>query len=144
MPGASEQTRRVKIVNANWAADQDGDHGRFEVMMVTEDDQTYVDVDRRGSVHGDQQRPAGLLTSARCTQLPQRLFQTETCAVLAAVNAERSQPAQRYFSSNPVMRAMRSSSAGQAYRNGMRRNRPLPSADTVTWFDVNCWVTMSY
>jgi hypothetical protein len=42
MPGASEQTRRVKIVNANWLAGRDGDHGRFEVMMVTEDDQRHV------------------------------------------------------------------------------------------------------
>jgi predicted nucleic acid-binding Zn ribbon protein len=42
MPGASEQTRRVKIVNANWVAGRDGDHGRFEVMMVTEDDQRHV------------------------------------------------------------------------------------------------------
>jgi hypothetical protein len=42
MPGASEQTRRVKIVNANWVAGPDGDHGRFEVLMVTEDDQRHV------------------------------------------------------------------------------------------------------
>ena len=42
MPGASEQTRRVKIVNANWAAGPDGDDGRFEVMMVTVDDQRHV------------------------------------------------------------------------------------------------------
>ncbi|HEX9529122.1 MAG TPA: hypothetical protein VF951_16615 [Streptosporangiaceae bacterium] len=42
MPGASEQTRRVKIVNTNWAAGPDGDHGRFEVMIVTEDDQQHV------------------------------------------------------------------------------------------------------
>jgi hypothetical protein len=26
----------------------------------------------------------------------------------------------------------------------MPRNRPFPSADTVTWFDVNSWVAMSY
>jgi len=32
----------VKIVNANWMAGPDGDHGRFEVMIVTEDDQTHV------------------------------------------------------------------------------------------------------
>jgi len=32
----------VKIVNANWAAGPDGDHGRFEVMIVTEDDQRHV------------------------------------------------------------------------------------------------------
>jgi predicted nucleic acid-binding Zn ribbon protein len=42
MPGASEQTRRVKIVNANWAAGRNGDHGRFAVMMVTEDNQRHV------------------------------------------------------------------------------------------------------
>ena len=42
MPGASEQTRRVKTVNANWVAGQDGDPGRFEVLMVTEDDQRHV------------------------------------------------------------------------------------------------------
>jgi hypothetical protein len=46
MPGASKDTRRVKIMNANWApggadgAEGDGD-GHFEVMIVTEDDQQY-------------------------------------------------------------------------------------------------------
>jgi hypothetical protein len=42
MPGASEQTRPVTIVNANWVAGPDGDHGRFEIMIVTEDDQRHV------------------------------------------------------------------------------------------------------
>jgi hypothetical protein len=42
MPGASEQTRRVKIVNANWVAGPDGDDGRFEVMLVTEDDEKHT------------------------------------------------------------------------------------------------------
>jgi hypothetical protein len=42
MPGASEQTRRVKILNANWAPGPDGDDGRFEVMIVTEDGQQYT------------------------------------------------------------------------------------------------------
>jgi hypothetical protein len=42
MPGASEETRRVKILNANWLpADNEGD-GRFEVLIVTEDDQRHV------------------------------------------------------------------------------------------------------
>jgi hypothetical protein len=41
MPGASEQTRRVTVLNANWVAGPDGDDGRFEVMIVTEDDQQY-------------------------------------------------------------------------------------------------------
>jgi predicted nucleic acid-binding Zn ribbon protein len=42
MPGASEQTRRVKIVNANWVGGSDGDDGRFEIQIVTEDDQRHV------------------------------------------------------------------------------------------------------
>ncbi len=42
MPGASQQTRRVKIVNANWLAGPDGDHGRFEIQIVTEDDRRHV------------------------------------------------------------------------------------------------------
>jgi hypothetical protein len=42
MPGASEQTRPVKIVNANWVAGPDGDHGRFEIMFITDDDQPHV------------------------------------------------------------------------------------------------------
>jgi hypothetical protein len=42
MPGASEQTRRVKILNANWVAGQDAADGRFEVMIVTDDDQQHL------------------------------------------------------------------------------------------------------
>jgi hypothetical protein len=42
MPGASQQTRRVKVLNANWIAGPDGDDGRFEVMLVTEDDQQHT------------------------------------------------------------------------------------------------------
>jgi hypothetical protein len=42
MPGASEQTRRVKILNANWVPGPAGDDGRFEIMIVTEDDQQYT------------------------------------------------------------------------------------------------------
>jgi hypothetical protein len=41
MPGASEQTRRVKAVNANWVAGPAGEDGRFEVMLVTEDDEQH-------------------------------------------------------------------------------------------------------
>jgi hypothetical protein len=41
MPGASEETRRVKILNANWIPDGAEGDGRFEVMIVTEDDQQY-------------------------------------------------------------------------------------------------------
>ena len=42
MPGASDQARRVKIVNANWKARSDGDHGRFEVQLVTDDGQRHA------------------------------------------------------------------------------------------------------
>jgi hypothetical protein len=42
MPGASEQTRQVKIVNANWVAGAEGDDGRFEVMVVTEDGEQHT------------------------------------------------------------------------------------------------------
>ena len=42
MPGASEQTRRVKILNANWTPAPEGGDGRFEVMIVTEDDQQHT------------------------------------------------------------------------------------------------------
>jgi len=42
MPGASQQTRRVKVLNANWVAGPDGDDGRFEVMIVTDDDQQHT------------------------------------------------------------------------------------------------------
>jgi hypothetical protein len=38
MPGASEQTRRVKIMNANWVAGADGEDGRFELLVITSDD----------------------------------------------------------------------------------------------------------
>src|SRR5262250_905656 len=42
MPGASAQTRRVKIVNANWKAGSDGDHGLFLVQLVTDDGQRHA------------------------------------------------------------------------------------------------------
>jgi hypothetical protein len=42
MPGASKQTRRVKVLNANWTAGPDGDDGHLEVMIVTDDDQQHI------------------------------------------------------------------------------------------------------
>jgi hypothetical protein len=41
MPGASPETRRVKVLNANWHSDIDAPDGRFEVMIVTDDDEQY-------------------------------------------------------------------------------------------------------
>lgn len=42
MPGASETTRRVKIMNANWNAGPDGDDGHFQLMLVTDDDERHI------------------------------------------------------------------------------------------------------
>jgi hypothetical protein len=42
MPGASQETRRVKILNANWGPDGAKGDGIFELMIVTEDDQHYA------------------------------------------------------------------------------------------------------
>jgi hypothetical protein len=42
MPGASEQTQRVKILNANWVPGADGGDGRFEIMIITGDDERHV------------------------------------------------------------------------------------------------------
>jgi hypothetical protein len=42
MPGASEQTKRVKVLNANWVAGPDGADGQFQILIVTDDDQRHV------------------------------------------------------------------------------------------------------
>ena len=42
MPGASEQTSQVTVLNANWTAGPDGTDGRFAVMMVTADGQQHT------------------------------------------------------------------------------------------------------
>jgi hypothetical protein len=42
MPGASDETRRVTVLNANWAPGADGDDGRFELLVITDDDQHHV------------------------------------------------------------------------------------------------------
>jgi hypothetical protein len=42
VPGASDEARRVKIMNANWIAGGDGDDGHFELMIVTSDDRHHV------------------------------------------------------------------------------------------------------
>ena len=41
MPGASAQTRRITAMNANWAPAEDHPDGRFELMLVTEDDEQH-------------------------------------------------------------------------------------------------------
>lgn len=43
MAGASDQTRRVRVVNANYeAADTPGKAGTFALLIVTEDDKRHV------------------------------------------------------------------------------------------------------
>jgi hypothetical protein len=42
MPGASAATRRVKTVNANWTAPAEDGDGRFELMLVTDDDERHI------------------------------------------------------------------------------------------------------
>lgn len=42
MPGASDSTRRVDVVNANWTAGEDGSDGVFQLLLVTEDGQRHV------------------------------------------------------------------------------------------------------
>lgn len=42
MPGASEQTSQVTVMNANWVAGGDGEDGRFEVMLVTAEGQQHT------------------------------------------------------------------------------------------------------
>jgi hypothetical protein len=41
MPGASEQTSQVKVLNVNWTAGTAGGDGTFEVMIVTADDEQH-------------------------------------------------------------------------------------------------------
>jgi hypothetical protein len=41
MPGASKRTRQVTVLNANWIAGPDGDDGRFELMLVTQDGEQH-------------------------------------------------------------------------------------------------------
>lgn len=42
MAGASEQTQKVTVVNANWEAGADGTDGTFRFMLVTEDAERHV------------------------------------------------------------------------------------------------------
>jgi hypothetical protein len=42
MPGASEEARRVEVMNANWVAGGDGEDGGFELMIVTSDHRKHV------------------------------------------------------------------------------------------------------
>lgn len=41
MPGASQQTHRVRNINANWNPDVEPPDGRFELQVITDDDERY-------------------------------------------------------------------------------------------------------
>ena len=42
MPGASERTRRVTTVNANWVAGHGETPGRFAVLLMTDDGERHT------------------------------------------------------------------------------------------------------
>jgi hypothetical protein len=42
MAGASEHTRRVTVVNANWSAGEPGGDGTFAFLLVTEDEERHT------------------------------------------------------------------------------------------------------
>jgi hypothetical protein len=76
MPGASQQTRQVKIVNANWSAAADGEDGRFEVMLITED----------GERHVVAPSPAAVTAIIALTQAPTILLWDPESRTLIAAN----------------------------------------------------------
>lgn len=41
MPGASAETRRVKNLNANWSPGTEASDDRFELQIITDDDQHH-------------------------------------------------------------------------------------------------------
>lgn len=42
MPGASEHTRRVTTVNANWIASRGGRPGCFKILFITDDGERHA------------------------------------------------------------------------------------------------------
>jgi hypothetical protein len=75
MPGASEQTSQVKVLNANWTAGPDGTDGRFEIMIVTAD----------GQQHTAAPSPAALSTLLALAKAgPILLWDPEVQALIAA------------------------------------------------------------
>jgi hypothetical protein len=68
MPGANEHTQQVKELNANWTAAADGEDGRFDLMLVTQD----------GERHTISPGPAALLALARADTI--LLWDPDGCA----------------------------------------------------------------
>jgi hypothetical protein len=82
MPGASEQTRRVKVLNANWVAGPDGEDGRFEIQVITADDQR----------HTIAPSPAAMTALIALTQADTVLAWDPTDRTLIAANVSGSMP----------------------------------------------------
>ena len=66
VPGASEQTRRVKIVNANCVAGPDGADGQFKLLLITADDQRHVLTHSGLGDRPDRAHPGGHGPGLRC------------------------------------------------------------------------------
>jgi hypothetical protein len=76
MPGASQQTSQIKVLNANWTAGPDGEDGHFEVMIVTADDQQ----------HAINPSPAAMTALMALTQADTILLWDPTNRTLIAAN----------------------------------------------------------
>jgi hypothetical protein len=76
MPGASQQTSQIKVINANWTAGPDGEDGKFEVMIVTTDDQQ----------HAINPSPAAMTALMALTQADAILLWDPTNRTLIAAN----------------------------------------------------------
>lgn len=75
MAGASDQTLRVKYVNANWVAGEDGGDGDFALLIVTEDDVRHTVAPSTAAV-------VGLLALVNST--PVLLWDSEARTLIAA------------------------------------------------------------
>jgi hypothetical protein len=82
MPGASEQTRRVKVLNANWVAGPDGADGQFQVLIVTDDDRQ----------HGLQPSPAAMAALVALARADTVLAWDPTNRTLIAANIVGTMP----------------------------------------------------
>ena len=70
------------------------------------------------------------------------LSQIETCEGLSPVKGERSQPDHRSRSDMPASFAIRSSSDGHTYRNGIVNSR-TPDPLATKWCETACWAARS-
>ncbi|HKF33387.1 MAG TPA: hypothetical protein VKB37_13565 [Jatrophihabitantaceae bacterium] len=89
MPGASDQTRPVKVLNANWTPGPSGQDGTFEVLLITDDDQQF-------SAEVDATALTALVTLARADTV---LMWDPADSTLIAANIVGEMPWTRRFTS---------------------------------------------